>query len=226
VRAFVPLLVAPAVVLSALAVSAAAASPLAPPVAALPVLGEIAGSTPVVLRGRVPAARVASLLATARGVHADVTRRFLSGRTAPPVQVCLFTTDAEYGAFVHDDFPGLPAWLNEGIGALYGTSRVTGDGVTFLVNYRLRDLRRAIRTGALPDLAGLAHATGSDVYGDRSAVYYAMARYVLLYLERHGRLELFYRAVRDGPHDADTIARLLEEAADLDAFLTWVRALK
>ena len=67
---------------------------------------------------------------------------------------------------IGDDFPGIPAWLNEGIASLYGSARPTKDGFTFLVNYRLRDLHSAMAHGTLPTLAELAMSTDDDVRGE------------------------------------------------------------
>ena len=249
----------------------ASASPPAmlPAVAALPIIGELSGPTPVVLRGHVEPARALVLLDQARSVHADVTRRFLakSDRVSPPVQVCVFE-DASYFAFVRevfgagphsplgfyradarvvvvnlargvgnlrhelvhpllgDDFPGIPAWLNEGLGALYGSARVERTRVTFLVNYRLRDLQRSIRQGTLPDLAGLTGSTSREVHGEQAAVYYAMSRYLLLYLERRGRLEAVYRGAREVGGERQAVLALVTEAVDYDAFVEWARRLR
>jgi hypothetical protein len=236
----------------------------------LPVIGQLDGPTPVVLRGQVSRGHSVALLAEARGVYADVSRRFLgsSKRLSHPVQVCVFEEDVAYQAFVReafggghysslgfyradvrvavvnlsrgignlrhelvhpllaDDFPGIPAWLNEGIGALYGTAHVESDRALFLLNYRLRDLQNAIREGKLPDFTGLTNSTSAEVRGEHAAVYYAMARYLLLYLERHGRLDAFYRDARDGEHDPAAMLRLLREAASYNAFVAWARKLR
>jgi hypothetical protein len=231
----------------------------------LPVIGRIDGPTPVVVRGHVARARAAAILRQARGVHADVSRRFLtiSNRRSQPVQVCVFEDARDYWAFVHevfgegdysslgfyrgdvriavvnlsrgvgnfrhelvhpllgDDFPGIPTWLNEGIGALYGTANVSGRRIGFLLNYRLRDLHRAIREGTLPDFAGLTGSTGAEVHGASAAVYYAMSRYLLLYLERRGQLDRFYRDARNGPHDPASMLTRLQDLTSYDAFVAW-----
>jgi hypothetical protein len=236
----------------------------------LPVIGQLDGPTPVVLRGHVSRGHTAALLGEARGVYADVSRRFLgsSNHLSRTVHVCIFEEDPAYRAFVRevfgeghysslgfyradarvavvnlsrgignlrhelvhpllaDDFPGIPAWLNEGVGALYGTAYVESDRVTFLLNYRLRDLQNAIQQGTLPDFTGMTNSTGVEVRGEHAAIYYAMARYLLLYLERRGRLDAFYRDARDGEHDSAAMLRLLREAASYNAFVAWARKLR
>jgi hypothetical protein len=123
-----------------------------------------------------------------------------------------------------DDFPAIPAWLNEGIAALYGTARPTRAGFEFLVNYRLRDLQRAIARGELPTIADLARSTPADMYGPHAATYYAMARYVLLFVEREGKLSALYAELRDArPADhAAVLARYVDDRA----FVAWARRLR
>lgn len=124
-------------------------------------------------------------------------------------------------ALLGDDFPEIPAWLNEGIGALYGTARHQAGGYRFLVNYRLRHLAAAQQRGAVPTWAQLARSSSEDVYGPDALTYYATARYLLLYLDRRGQLGDFYRALRDlGASPAQQLS-LLEATVDRAAFLAW-----
>jgi hypothetical protein len=123
-----------------------------------------------------------------------------------------------------DDFAAIPSWLNEGIAALYGSSKVTRRGVEFLVNYRLRDLQRALRADALPTLAELVTSGPDQMYGDRAMVFYALARYVLLYVDRQGKLAELYgdlRAAKPADH-----AKILASYVDEKAYRTWARKLR
>jgi len=122
-----------------------------------------------------------------------------------------------------DDFPQIPAWLNEGIAALYGSAAHDKRGFTFVVNYRLRDLQRALRDGTLPSLADLARSTYVDVHGPRGMVYYAYARYVLLYVERRGKLGELYAELRANPTDG---AKILPRYVDERAFRAWAKSLR
>lgn len=58
------------------------------------------GPTPVVIRGRLPRRDAVRLVALARAIHGDVTRRFVAPRDVPhpPVDLVLYTDDAEYQA--------------------------------------------------------------------------------------------------------------------------------
>jgi hypothetical protein len=239
------------------------------PVTELPIIGELAGPTPVVLRGHVGVAQRQRLLGEAADVYADVSRRFLGASRARhrPVQLCVFESEAGYRRFVADvfgdgtystwgfyradlrvavanlsaglgnlrhelvhplvgdDFPGIPAWLNEGLGSLYGTAVLHDGHATFLVNYRLKPLHEAIRRGEAPGFRALVTSTADDVRGLHAAIYYATARYLLLYLERRGRLSEFYRTVRDERAPSERVLELLEGAADEDEFRAWAKGL-
>lgn len=125
-----------------------------------------------------------------------------------------------------DDFPKIPAWLNEGIASLYGSARPGRHGFEFLVNYRLRDLQRALKAGDLPTLDELAASTSADVLGPRTMVWYAMARYVLLYVDRAGKLDELYGKLRAAAGDVPAQRALLHAYVDERAFLRWARALR
>ena len=123
-----------------------------------------------------------------------------------------------------DDYPDIPAWLNEGVASLYGSATLTKHGFTFLVNYRLRDLQRALAAHTLPDLAALTKTTSADLHGDHAMMWYAYARYVLLYAERAGTLGKLYAELRANKHGkhAEILARFVDE----QAFRVWVRKLR
>ena len=123
-----------------------------------------------------------------------------------------------------DHYPGIPAWLNEGIASLYGTAKHGKRGYTFLVNYRLCDLQRALAANTLPSLAALAKSTPFDVTGPHTMMYYAYARYVLLYAEYKGALGKLYRDLRASPlaeHPA-----ILTRHIDEQAFRAWALKLR
>lgn len=122
-----------------------------------------------------------------------------------------------------DDYPNIPAWLNEGTASLYGSATLRKNGFKFLVNYRLRDLKRALKAGTLPTVAELAASTDDDVHGDRAMVFYALARYVLLYVDRQGKLPELYAELRSAPvaKHPEILARYVDEPA----FHMWAKKL-
>jgi hypothetical protein len=129
-------------------------------------------------------------------------------------------------ALLGDDFRRIPAWLNEGIGALYGTARARPEGFEFLVNYRLRDLHEALRKGVLPTIDELAMSTDADVRGDRAMVWYAMARYVLLHVDQQGKLGRLYGELRDAAGDVKAQRRILSSYVDDKTFRAWAKQLR
>lgn len=131
---------------------------------------------------------------------------------------------------VGDDFRArsrsLPAWFNEGLGSLYGTSRVRTDRVTFLVNYRLRHVRKALKAGRLPTLADMANSGRGELYGRRSMTYYGTARYLLLYLDARGTLAAFYADLIAQDATVERQLELLKKYIDHRRFVRWTRRLK
>lgn len=125
-----------------------------------------------------------------------------------------------------DDFPNIPSWLNEGLGSLYGTAKPTKSGMKPLVNYRLRDLQRALRDDKLPTVAELVRSSHADVHGDRAMTFYAMGRYAMLYLHERGRLDETYAALRAKAGDVDAQRDILVAEIDDYAFRGWARKLR
>jgi hypothetical protein len=173
-----------------------------------------------------------SYLAVARNFGDDIPSDW--GFYRGDYRVALANLGASIGNLRHelvhpllgDDFPAIPSWLNEGIAALYGTARPTRDGFDFLVNYRLRDLQRALAAGDLPSLAQLASSTSHEVHGSQAMTYYAMARYVLLFAEREGKLSELYAQLRGAAGDAKAQAKILGEHVDEQAFRAWAAKLR
>ncbi|HUS31931.1 MAG TPA: hypothetical protein VMZ53_25695 [Kofleriaceae bacterium] len=123
-----------------------------------------------------------------------------------------------------DDYPTIPAWLNEGIASLYGSAKLGKHGFTFLVNYRLRDLQKALKAGTLPSLAELAASTADDLHGDQAMMFYAYSRYVLLYADKQGTLSKLYADLRAADHKKH--AAILASYVDETAFRAWARKLR
>jgi hypothetical protein len=124
-------------------------------------------------------------------------------------------------ALLRDEFGTLPDWLDEGMAALYVTAKWTRKGYRFQVNFRLRQLRAARAAGRLPDLLKLAASDDREVYGKNYEAYYALARYLLLYLERQGRLGKFFEKIRSAPRSKEGQLKVLRQFVDYDAFLKW-----
>jgi hypothetical protein len=184
-----------------------------------------------------PDARVTLLLFSDPDRYREVSGTFgplISdwGFYLPDRRVAIANTGASVGNLRHelvhpligDDYPDIPAWLNEGVAALYGSADLGKRGFTFRVNYRLRDLKRALAAGTCPTFAQLAASTDADVRGEHAMVYYALSRYVLLYADRKGKLSQLYADLRRTARakHAEVLARYVDEAA----FRTWASKLR
>lgn len=125
---------------------------------------------------------------------------------------------------IGDDYPTIPAWLNEGVASLYGSAKLGKHGFTFLVNYRLRDLQKALKANTLPSLAELTATTAVDMHGDRAMMFYAYARYVLLFAEKQGTLSKLYADLRAA--DPSKHAAILTSYVDEKKFRAWAKKLR
>jgi hypothetical protein len=108
--------------------------------------------------------------------------------------------------FVAANFPGCPAWFNEGLGSLYEQSSERDGEIVGLTNWRLPDLQEAIRRGDAPALSQLIATSEDEFYGPGSGLYYAQARYLLYYLQEKGLLRRYYQAFTAG-READATGR-------------------
>lgn len=130
------------------------------------------------------------------------------------------------GTLVHEvvhvlleaDFPGAPTWLDEGLASLYEQPRFEGERLVGDVNWRLPGLQRQLHRHADLGLEALLDSSYFDFRGARRGLYYALARYLMHYLQSEGRLGDFYRAVRDGEDATDALE------ATLDAPLATIEA--
>jgi hypothetical protein len=122
-----------------------------------------------------------------------------------------------------DDFPQIPAWLNEGIASMYGGAEVSRGRLRFLVDYRVHDLHAAIDERTLPGRRRLALAGRTELYGADGGIYYAVSQHVVLYLQRSGKLERYYKRVRAHPQGrGDALAA----AMSWRRFVVWARRLR
>jgi hypothetical protein len=123
--------------------------------------------------------------------------------------------------YVEADFPSAPPWLNEGLGSLFEQSAQRDGHIVGLTNWRLAGLQEAIAEGAVPSFRTLTSLDSAAFYGRGSGTHYAQARYLLYYLQDHGRLRDFYRAFRAArakdPTGYATLVKALG-ASDMAAF--------
>lgn len=132
-----------------------------------------------------------------------------------------------------EDFPDVPAWFNEGFASLYEQSRLTTEGrMEGLVNWRLRALREARRSGRAIRLADLLATSTAQFYDERQGLNYATARYLCKWLQDEKKLETFYREFKASADRDPTGRATLEQVAgmpvaELDrVFERWVLDLR
>lgn len=129
--------------------------------------------------------------------------------------------------FVAADFPGCPAWLNEGLGSLYEQSGEVNGEIWGFPNWRLPRLQKAIRAGRPPLLKELTSLSDDAFYADDSGLHYAAARYLCLYLQEHGLLTDFYRRFRANrtgdPTGWNSLLHVLKASDATDIDTPWRR---
>lgn len=100
--------------------------------------------------------------------------------------------------FIDANLPGCPPWINEGLASLYEHVGERGGHIWGFPNWRLPGLQVAIREGDLPSLRWLTAATPDEFYGESGGTNYAMARYLMQYLQDEGHLRPFVAAYTAG----------------------------
>ena len=99
--------------------------------------------------------------------------------------------------FIAANFPSCPSWFNEGLASLYEQCGENDGEIWGYTNWRLRGLRAAIMAKELPSFEQLCATSSAAFYGPSSGRNYAQARYLMLWLQEHGKLRSYYRAFRE-----------------------------
>jgi len=113
--------------------------------------------------------------------------------------------------FVAADFPGCPAWLNEGLGSLYEQCGDKNGRIHGYTNWRLAGLQAAIRKNKVPSFQRLCSTSDAQFYDEDKGTNYAQARYLCYYLQERGLLGTFYRRFRENYRKDPTGYQTLQE---------------
>lgn len=118
-----------------------------------------------------------------------------------------------------DDFPSIPAWLNEGIASLAEQADYRDGKMRGQTRWRLLGkLQRALRQGTAPALDDVLHQTPREFYCEGMDLRYAVARYLCLYLQQKDLLADYYRSFREcaavDPAGARTLERVTGRSLD------------
>ncbi|MFT3694283.1 MAG: DUF1570 domain-containing protein [Kofleriaceae bacterium] len=120
--------------------------------------------------------------------------------------------------YMEVNFEDVASWFNEGLASLFERPSEKKGHIIGLPNWRLPNLKREIKAKTLPSLAKLV-ATDRDAFYKADWDAYAQARYLVYYLQEHGKLKDFYDAYHDNQKD-NTGRTALEQVLgeDLDTF--------
>jgi len=127
--------------------------------------------------------------------------------------------------FMRANFPRCPPWFDEGLASLYEASAERNGQIQGLVNWRLKELERAIKEGRTISFQKLTSMGTQEFYGTNTSAgysqYYAQARYLCYYLQQKGLLVKYYHQFvaefeRD-PTGYGTLKAVLGEQ-DMEAF--------
>jgi hypothetical protein len=131
--------------------------------------------------------------------------------------------------YMEANFPDVPSWFNEGLASLYEQPSQRNGRIVGLPNWRLPNLKKEIRAKTLPSIKTLVGTTRDQFY-EAGYDSYAFARYLVYYLQEHGKLQEFYKKFLDDKKDltgATALRAVLGE--DLDKFepkwRAWVLAI-
>ena len=131
-------------------------------------------------------------------------------------------------ALMKPDFPGCPVWFDEGLATLHEEARIERGVLVGRLNWRLADLEQALAAGRVIPLPQLL----STSWKAFTSLHYAEARHLVLYLQRQGLLERFYRQFRRNHRHDPTGARTLVAVTGRrlpqleQEWLAWVRQLR
>ncbi len=135
-------------------------------------------------------------------------------------------------ALLSPDFPNCPQWFNEGLASLYEQCTIHGDEIRGLVNWRLPILQKALAEERVPTISQLMNDP-AFYHSERAGVNYAMARYLMMFLQERGQLRAYYKEFRSTHKDDPTGLAALRKVVGAESmerfekeFWDWVGKLR
>ncbi len=132
--------------------------------------------------------------------------------------------------YMEANFPDVPSWFNEGLASLYEAVGERDGRIYGFPNWRLPSLKNEIREKTLPPMKTML-STSRDAFYEADYDSYAYARYLVYYLQEHGKLQAFYKAFLADEEDRTGITALEAVLGEkLEAFepkwRKWVLAIR
>jgi hypothetical protein len=120
--------------------------------------------------------------------------------------------------YMEANFGDPASWFNEGLASLFERPSERKGHIIGLANWRLPNLKKEIKADTLPSLAKLLGTSREEFYG-ASWDAYAQARYLVFYLQEHGKLKEFYdKFLADKKDKTGKAALEAVLGEDLDSF--------
>jgi hypothetical protein len=98
------------------------------------------------------------------------------------------------------DFPGIPLWLNEGLGSLFEEYELKDGRIAGRVNWRLHRFKKESASGTSTPLNTLFTLDRTAFYGTQATTHYAAVRHLMLWLQEQGLVKTLYERVKREPH--------------------------
>ena len=110
------------------------------------------------------------------------------------------------------------SWFNEGLASLFERPSERKGHIIGISNWRLPNLKKEIKANTLPPLSKLIATSRDEFYGAEWDAY-AQARYLVFYLQEHGKLKEFYdKLLADTKDKTGKTALEAVLGEDLDSF--------
>lgn len=113
--------------------------------------------------------------------------------------------DNGFGPMLHEmvhvmaeaDYPGIPPWLNEGLGSLFEDYTQQAGSIEGVNNWRLSRFNQEVLQKKPVALSTLFTLNQRTLYAENTLSYYSALRQLMLWLQEQDRVLAYYTALRD-----------------------------